>query len=53
MWPITIRLFKMMWWLHKEMRPKLIDAIYERERRTHIVHIRSPRELNRFVLNPA
>lgn len=52
MWPVTIRLFKMMWWLHKEMRPKLIDAIYERERHARIVHIKSPRELNRFVLNP-
>lgn len=53
MWPVTVRLFKMMWWLHREMRPKLTDAIYERERNARIVHVTSPRELNRFIMNPA
>src|SRR5208283_2678079 len=26
MFPVTMRLFKMMWWLHREKRPKLIAA---------------------------
>jgi len=52
MWPVTIRLFKMMWQLHREMRPKLIDAIYGRKRHARIIHIRSPKDLNRFRRNP-
>lgn len=52
MWPVTIRLFKMMWWLHKEMRPKLTCAIYKREGEARIIHIRSPRELDRFAAEP-
>ena len=52
MWPVTVRLFRMMWWLHREMRPRLIEAIYKRANRIRIIHIKSPAELNAFTNNP-
>lgn len=56
MFPVTIRLFKMMWWLHREMRPKLLqaieEAIEERRPRLRLIHIRSPRELRAFAADP-
>lgn len=52
MFPVTIRLFKMMWWLHREMRPKLIAAIEARRESARIIHIRSPKQLAEFAANP-
>ena len=52
MFPVTIRLFKMMWWLHREMRPKLIAAIEARGESARIIHIRSPKQLAKFAANP-
>ncbi len=52
MFPVTVRLYKMMWWLHKEMRPKLMAAIHARAPDARIIHIRSPKELNQFTANP-
>ena len=52
MWPVTIRLYKMMWWLHREMRPKLVETIYRRTDRIRIIHITSPAKLNAFTANP-
>ena len=52
MWPVTLRLFRMMWWLHREMRPKLIAAIESRRQRLRVVHIGSPRALNAFARDP-
>jgi len=52
MWPVTLRLFRMMWWLHREMRPKLAAAIEARRGRARIVHLRSPRELDAFAADP-
>lgn len=52
MWPITFRLFRMMWWLHRQMRPKLLQAIHARAEHARIIHIKSPAQLERFVANP-
>jgi adenylate kinase family enzyme len=52
MFPVTIRLFKMMWWLHQEMRPKLLAAIEARREIIRIIHIRSPKQLAEFTDNP-
>ena len=53
MFPVTIRLFKMMWWLHWAMRPKLLAAIETHRGRARIIHIRSPKELAEFAANPS
>jgi adenylate kinase family enzyme len=52
MFPVTIPLFRMMWRLHREMRPKLMAAIEERRGSARVIHIRSPRELARFTADP-
>jgi adenylate kinase family enzyme len=51
MLPVTVRLFRMMWSLHWEMRPKLLAAIEARRGTARIIHIRSPRQLADFI-NP-
>jgi adenylate kinase family enzyme len=53
MFPMTIRLYKMMWRLHREWRPKLIAAIEARRGNARIIHIRSPKELAAFAVDPA
>ena len=53
MLPVTLRLFKMMWRLHRNMRPKLLAAIEDRRDGTRFVHIRSPRQLAEFVADPS
>jgi adenylate kinase family enzyme len=52
MFPVTIRLYRMMWWLHWVMRPKLLDAIEARRGMARIIHIRSPKALDEFASNP-
>ena len=52
MWPVTVRLFRMMWHLHRVMRPRLIEAIYARADQVLIVHVRSPKELRSFARAP-
>lgn len=48
MWQVTFKLYRMMWWLHRELRPKLLDAIGARRNNRDIVHIRSLGDLQRF-----
>ena len=52
MFPVTIRLYKMMWALHRQWRPKLIAAIEARRETARVIHIRSPRQLEAFAANP-
>lgn len=52
MLPVTFRLYRMMWWLHRQMRPALVAAVEGRRGSARIIHIRSPRELAAFVTNP-
>ena len=49
MYKVTLRLIRMMWWLHREMRPKLLAAIQRRAGNVDVIHIRSPRELREFT----
>lgn len=48
MLPVTFRLYRMMWRLHRDTRPRLLAAIKARRRDKTVVHIRSPRELDAF-----
>ena len=47
MLPVTLRLYRMMWRLHRDSRPKLLAAI-ERQRYKPVFHIYSPRALADF-----
>ncbi len=48
MWPVTLRLYRMMWRLHRDLRPRLVAAIEARSETKRIFHLRSPRELAQF-----
>lgn len=52
MWRVTFRVFRMIWWLHVEMRPKLLEAIGRREDRVRVIRLDSPAALNAFAANP-
>jgi adenylate kinase family enzyme len=46
---ITWRLFRLMWDLHRNTRPKLLELVMNYRDRKRVEHIRSPRELERFL----
>lgn len=46
--PITLRLLKVMRYVNREMRPRLIDFVSEARFRDRVVFLRSPRELRAF-----
>jgi adenylate kinase family enzyme len=50
--PVTFRLYRMMWWLHSELRPKLVETIEKHRSSARVVHICSPRELRSFAQSP-
>lgn len=52
MWPVTLRLYKMMWWLHKVERPMLLAEAESRSTDKRFIHIQSPSQLKRFIENP-
>jgi len=52
MLPVTFRLYRMMWWLHRTMRPRLLAELKNMGADKRVIHIRSPRELNTFAQNP-
>ncbi len=52
MLPVTFRLLKMMWWLHREMRPKLFAAVAAHRSSKRIIYIGSPKQLAEFAANP-
>lgn len=49
--PVTWRLFKLMWKIHKEMLPPLVELIYRYSQDTRIVHLKSPRGMEQFLKN--
>lgn len=50
--PVTLRLFKMMWHVHKNMRPKLQQEIARLGRTKRVIHLQNVRQLNRFAAQP-
>jgi hypothetical protein len=47
--PVTGHLFKLMWRIHTEMRPQLIELIDRYTKDTQIVRLKSPHEMRRFI----
>ena len=47
--PITGRLFKLMWQIHHEQLPQLVELILQYQADTTFVHLRSPRQM-RYLL---
>jgi adenylate kinase family enzyme len=48
MWHVTLRLYRMIWRIHREARPRLIAAIDSRRDVACVFHLRSPRTLADF-----
>ena len=48
MLPVTFRLYRMIWRLHRDVRPKLLAEISARRDTKRVFHLRSPRELAEF-----
>ena len=48
-WPITWRLFKLMWHIHREMRPRLLALIDEFRNRKTVAHLRSRGDVKQFL----
>jgi len=43
--PVTGRLFKLIWSIHKEKRPKLAALLDHYQERKLVIHLRSPKEM--------
>lgn len=48
MLPMTRRLFQMMWRIHRDIRPRLMDLVNRHGAGRDVFHIRSVRELDAF-----
>jgi hypothetical protein len=51
--PVTWRLLKMIWQIHWTMRPQRLALAARYRDGAHVVHIRSPHELQRFIRSAA
>jgi hypothetical protein len=49
--PVTWRLLKMIWQIHRTMRPQLLELAEQYDERARVIHIRSPHEMRRLVLS--
>tara|TARA_B110000037_G_C17079026_1_gene489148 strand:+ start:83 stop:625 length:543 start_codon:yes stop_codon:yes gene_type:complete len=48
---VTRLIYKMIPYIHRELRPKLLELIENLDSTTAVHHIRSPRELKQFYIN--
>lgn len=48
-WPVTARLMRIMWRVHRELRPRLVELTARAELRPRVAHLRSPAELRGFA----
>ena len=49
MWTETWPLFKLMWWLNREWRPKMIRQLFQQRRVKRVIHLRSPKAMRDFL----
>jgi adenylate kinase family enzyme len=47
--PVTWRLFTLMWKIHNEALPQLLELIDQYSQDTCVVHLKSPREIKQFL----
>jgi hypothetical protein len=43
--PVTVRLIKTIWTIHKKKRPKLVTFLSHYKRHKQVIHIKSPDEM--------
>lgn len=44
--PVTGRLFKLMWRIHRDKRPQLVELLRRFYGDKHVIHLRSPKDMN-------
>jgi len=49
MWRASLKLFPMMWDLHRFTRPKMISAIASRQSTARVIVLRSPKSIKQFT----
>ena len=47
---VTCKLFKMIWRIHRQLRPKLLKLVDSYKGRKKVFHIKSPTDLRRFMI---
>jgi len=47
--PVTMRLFKLMWKIHREIHPQLTEFVHRHSKNTKIIHMKSPRSMKLFM----
>ena len=47
--PVTLKMFQLIWMIHKITRPKLLELAEKFSNRKDVFHIRSPKELKLFM----
>ena len=47
---INCRMFKMIWTIHRKLRPRLLDLVNAYKGSKNVYHIKSPTKLRRFML---
>lgn len=51
MLPVTLRLYRMMWSVHREIRPRVLALLDRYRPSAQVIHIRSKKELSAFIHN--
>jgi len=46
--PVTLKIYKMIWAVHTDLRPKLLDTLGRMEEQKTVIRLTSLRELNQF-----
>ncbi len=49
MLPVTGRLLRMIWRIHHQLRPRLLDLVERQRAEKRVVHIKSPKELQSYI----
>jgi hypothetical protein len=47
--PVTVRLFKLIWTVHTKMRPQLVELIDQHALDTRVIHLQSRRDMRLFL----
>jgi adenylate kinase family enzyme len=48
MWRVTWRIYRMIWWINREWRPKFLALVADVSPETQVFHLRSPRDIAAF-----
>ena len=49
MLPVTGRLLKMIWRIHYQLRPRLVELVERQQAEKQVIHITSPKALRAFL----